>query len=464
MELLQLALFWLIVAICDATFLDSRKESLGLQSTSKSLEKACDFNGKTLNAITVEEKPYIIFNQSCMVNLNSTSEGFIKVTSCIDGWIMDTAIILAKKCNFTLDIFTKEGMIFGDAIEIENGSKILTGQFKEIERFDMILHAVFITLPRLDIVRFLYPLGHDRMAIFIQNNVGQQNNWSMYTRIFSFEVWMTLLATLLFPTILISLKDILVNKNQVCSLMKLFQKFSASLALNLGGNFFSSKDRATILLCHLSYGIIIWICIRASLTSKLTKRIYDYPFRTLEELSSTKYSLLTLENGTTAANVFVHAPHGSTEHKVYQNNMNKDSFMEMDEMFERILTESYKAGFMSEKAANYDLAQKFLYCRTLIPWRSKITIPFSIGINKKLQQYEALDLVTKRTIQSGLAKKFEAKYNRIVPSHCDPESPKITIGYERIFPIFLILLCGMCASVIFMFILEIPSNIYRSIN
>ena len=70
----------------------------------------------------------------------------------------------------------------------------------------MILHAVFITLPRLDIVRFLYPLGHDRMAIFIQNDVGQQNNWSMYTRIFSFEVWMTLLATLLFPTILISLK------------------------------------------------------------------------------------------------------------------------------------------------------------------------------------------------------------------------------------------------------------------
>ena len=119
MELLQLALYWLIVAICDATFLDSRKDSLRLQSTSKSLEKTCDFNGKTLNAITVEEKPYIIFNQSCMVNLNSTSEGFIKVTSCIDGWIMDTANILAQKCNFTLDIFTKEGMIFGDAIELK---------------------------------------------------------------------------------------------------------------------------------------------------------------------------------------------------------------------------------------------------------------------------------------------------------------------------------------------------------
>ena len=166
---------------------------------------------------------------------------------------------------------------------------------------------------------------------------------------------------------------------------------------------------------------------------------------------------MTLENGTNAANVFIHAKPGSAEHKVYQNNMDKHSFMKMDEVIEGLSTKPYKAGFLYEKVATYNLVKKGLYCKILSPWQGRHLIPYSIGVNKNLQQYEAMNFATKRIIQSGLVKRLEAKY-QIVSSQCNQEKQEITIGYEKVFPIFLLLLSAMSASVFIILILEILSS------
>ena len=91
------------------------------------------------------------------------------------------------------------------------------------------------------------------------------------------------------------------------------------------------------------------------------------------------------------------------------------------------------------------------------PWQGRHLIPYSIGINTNLQQYEAMNFATKRIIQSGLVKRLEANY-QIVSTQCNQEKQEITIGYEKVFPIFLILLSAMSASVFIILILEILSS------
>ena len=415
----------------------------------------CNMNGQVLNAITVEEKPFVIYNSGCINASPTNNNSYIDVSNCIYGWVVDVVMALEKNCNFTLKSFTMENLTYGDVIEAEDGTFLKSGLFAQIEKFDMILGAPYITIPRMKELNYITDLGFDRMAIFIKNDIGEQNDWWMYGKIFSIEVWLVLFGIALFPSLLISTKDFLLHDEKLGSVGEIVSKFMSSFALNFGGNFFHSRNRALVLIAHLSYGIIIWIFFRGSLTSKLTSRSYNYPFTTLEELSGTHYSLLTMNKDSKAANDFLNAPQHSVYHKILKNNMDDgSSFVGVEDAFQKMFEKPLVATYFYEQVGSHSLAKRRLFCETLIPWRSLIHFPYSVAFNKDFKFFESINLAVHKLKESGLVKRYIAKYDKVVPQKC-VKNEEVTIGYEKTFPLFIFLFSAMCVSVLYMFIVEI---------
>ena len=452
-QLLFFGLYVVILVQLKAKFLDKRR---GLNAIIDKDGLTCDMNKKVLRAITIEEGPHVIYNNSCIDRLPESNSSYIEITDCIYGWMVDFFLVLEKHCNFILKVFqSKMDMPYGDVVKMQEGGYNLSGMFAEVDNFDMILGATLITLERAEVVNYLYPLVDTRMVIFINNDLDHQNQWLMYCEIFTMEVWLTILAIATLPTIISALHDVLVFEEPSLSFKGMTRKFVASFAYYFGGNFLDRRHRGLILICHLSYGIIIWIFFRGSLTSKLTERAYKYPFTSLEEFSRTNYRLLTARKDTKVANHFLNAIENSSREMVWLNNMDQNSFTGLKTAAEKIFEESMTAMYYYELEGSYHLAIHDKFCDSFIPWKNDKKLLYSVSVNKNFSNFESMNMLAKRMRQSGMVQKFLVQhYHDIVPDTCKEEK-QVEVGNEKVFPLFLILIGAMIISILYMLIIEL---------
>ena len=408
---------------------------------------------KIVTAITLEEEPHVIYNRSCIAKLPKSGSTHFEVTNCISGWLVDLFHVLEDHCNFKLKAFASHKNIpYGDVVKMENGEHHLSGLFAEGINFDMILGASCITEERVEVMNFLYPLVETRKAIFIKNDLDHQNQWFIYFEIFTLEVWIAILAIAILPTVISAIHDTMITNELEIGLIAMTRKFVASFAFYFGGNFLDKRNRGLVLICHLSYGILIWIFFRGSLTSKLTERSYKNPFNSMEELSTTPYYLLTARNNTRIVNHFLHGFRNTSREQVFSNNMDNNSFIGLEIATKKLLEEPYTAMYYYEMEASHYLSKMKQFCKTLIPWKNHVKLLYSVAFNKNFANFESLNMVAKRMKESGLVQDIFFRHN-IVPRKCEEEI-EVTVGYEKVFPLFFILLSAMCGSVLYMFILE----------
>ena len=145
----------LVIPLTNTLFHDFRKVSDGQRKT----VKHCDLYGQIVKAITVEEEPFVVFNSTCMDTLPISNKSHINVTRCVHGWVVEVVKALENNCNFTLQAYTLSNLTYGDVLETEDGTLAQTGLFAEIEKFDMILGASFITIPTLKVVNYFTDLS-----------------------------------------------------------------------------------------------------------------------------------------------------------------------------------------------------------------------------------------------------------------------------------------------------------------
>ena len=427
-----------------------------MNTLGKDHEKECDMKNQVVEAITIEDQPHVLYNYSCIGKLNpNANSSFIELTGCIYGWMVDFFHVLENHCHFQLRVYAStQDITFGDVVKNQKGGYHLTGVFAEILNFDVILGATLMTEERAQIVKFLYPLLETRTVIFIQNDLRNQNHWFMYFEVFTVEIWASILGMAILPTVLSTLHNRLVLKENP-SLIKVAKKYVASLGCFFGGNFLDQRNRVLVLICHLSYGMVIWIYYQASLTSKLTERSDKYPFTSLEELSLTDYRLLTGRNTTKIASHFLEALPNSPREKVWKNNMDEHSFIGMSMAAEKLFEEKFRALYYYELEGSYQLAKQNKYCDTLIPWKNDAKILYSVSFNKNFSYLDMINMVAKRMKGSGMIQKLYARY-KIVPVECKMEEENVEMGYEKVFPLFLFLMGAMIISFLYMVVIEFP--------
>ena len=96
-----------------ASFLDKRGLSSSTLANSKT--KGCDLKNRVVTAITFEEVPHVVYNQSCIDRLPVSNSSYFELTHCITGWLVDIFHVLEKHCNFELRVKAlKRNIPFGD--------------------------------------------------------------------------------------------------------------------------------------------------------------------------------------------------------------------------------------------------------------------------------------------------------------------------------------------------------------
>ena len=254
----------------------------------------CDLKGQIVRGVTTEEPPHTMIDWTCIAQNTDAN-------SCVSGMVMDIITEVAESCNFKLQLHVKEkGSKFGD-VEEANGTLITSGLFKGFETpyqdrdFDFISNPVVMKAIRAKVVDFTAPYHETRYITVIRNDLSHENHWFMYLSIMSKEVWILMFLTLFIPSVILSLEEVLLQKRNF-RLKTFISNLYGTFTANFGGNFLGNQrtvPRMTALAFHLCYGIIIWMYFRAVLTSRLTERHHDLPFKNLDELSESNYELVT---------------------------------------------------------------------------------------------------------------------------------------------------------------------------
>ena len=178
------------------------------------VHSTCNLDGKVIKAITVEEAPHVMVNQSCLKSLEKEIKNHpCKATECVHGLIKDILKEVSNTCNFTLELYLRKGA-FGN-VKLINDTLITTGNFQGFETpyqegdYDLIANPVVMKDLRLRIVDYTVPYMDTKMVIVIKNDLRQENHWLMYLSIMSPEVWFLMIITLIFPCLILSLEELL---------------------------------------------------------------------------------------------------------------------------------------------------------------------------------------------------------------------------------------------------------------
>ena len=79
-QLLFFGLYVVILVQLQAKFLDRR---IGLNAIIDKDGLICDMKEKVLRAITIEEGPHVIYNNTCIDRLPESNSTYIEITDCI---------------------------------------------------------------------------------------------------------------------------------------------------------------------------------------------------------------------------------------------------------------------------------------------------------------------------------------------------------------------------------------------
>ena len=104
--------------------------------------------------------------------------------------VLDT---LQSQLNFTFRGFTRKDLKLGSPQLLSNGSISLgDGMFKDLQSgmIDIMVIPLTILPVRFQIVDYLYPLYHDKVAIYIPNDLEEHViDWTVYFNPFSYQLW-----------------------------------------------------------------------------------------------------------------------------------------------------------------------------------------------------------------------------------------------------------------------------------
>ncbi len=123
-----------------------------------------------------------------------------------------------------------------------------------------------------------------------------------------------------------------------------------------------SGSKWAVFICLLA-GSIMWIYYRASLTSKLSVEEKVLPFSTLSELADSPYRLGVPSRGHAYGEIFANHERGTIYEKVFENNMDSNSFFSMRDGLNWILEEPQRAYFQLLQATN---AIKEFHCKVYV--------------------------------------------------------------------------------------------------
>ena len=241
--------------------------------------------------------------------------------------------------------------------------------------------------------------------------------------------------------------------DQKWTLYTFLSRFTQAFASNFGGNFLAQGLKSGQQLAIFAYfinGLIVWICFRASITAGLSTKIFQLPFRNLEELIDTDYLLTTTTKEGFTGSLFSEAKIGQIEYQVFQNNMNNESFNGNVKGLRALKNVPLRAHFHYTQGILQNLGD-WDQCELLVVWKSQFKHNFAMAL-KKNSKFKRLNKMVLKMYETGELQRLQSKYF-LEFEECTEKSNSswTSVGFEKLASIFIfIFACGILSLLCFL--------------
>ena len=282
--------------------------------------------------------------------------------------------------------------------------------------------------------------------IVIKNTVDEEFDYAMFYNPLRPEIWAVLFALCFMPTFIMAFQEYLMHDDKL-TLYSFISRIVKALSSNFGGNFLAQGMKSGQQMAIFAYfinGLIVWICFRASITAGLSQKIFQLPFRNLEELINTNYLLsTTTQEGFTGA-IFSNAKPGTIEYQVFQNNMNlKESFNGNIKGLKSLNEIPYRAHFHYTQGILQNMGD-LNQCDFLVVWKSQVKHNFALAL-KKNSKFKGLNQMLLRMDETGELQRLQNQYFLRFRT-CQEGSNWSSVGIEKLASIFIFLLICVILS------------------
>ena len=217
-----------------------------------------------------QEAPYFSENKTYLMN------GFTS------GLISDVWNILEHHLNFSTLLFKDKKHVWGNAIELANGTIITTGITDDLskKKVDVVIAPISMTPLRRQFFSYLPPIQDEMIGIVIPNSaVVESYDFYLFFKPLHIYLWISIAITILIVSIIMSLTT-MNGKIYLWSTFKTMFGGTPSSEEN-----YDKASKRIVALTALITSVIIWTSYNASFTSELASVVEIYPFVDLESLA-----------------------------------------------------------------------------------------------------------------------------------------------------------------------------------
>ena len=216
-----------------------------------------------------QEAPYFSQNKTYLMN------GFTS------GLISDVWNILEHHLNFSTLLFKDKKHVWGNAIELANGTIITTGIADDLfkKKVDVVIAPISMTPLRRQFFTYLPPIQDEMIGIVIPNSaVVESFDFQLFFKPLHIYLWISIIVTIIIVSVIMSMA----TRNGNIYLWSSFK-------IMFGGTpneYVSDRgSKRVVVLTALITSVIIWTSYNASFTSELASVVEVYPFVDLESLA-----------------------------------------------------------------------------------------------------------------------------------------------------------------------------------
>ena len=270
------------------------------------LQRRNNFRGVKLRMLTENDGTNIKLHQDV---LKSTSrpqghpDDLFRISkSQISGAFYDLLVILEQEMNFTAELFLRNRRSWGT---YNFTSKKAMGMLLNAERgeVDLIFSTYSMTAERNQVVKWLFPIVTETMAIFVAKTEWKKKiPWLLYVYPFTMDLWCFLLGNLF---LVASMLVVLRRATAVVTRSKNVPNWNYGLLLwTVFCSYFGMKPTGIsegdtthqhaspvriVIFTMALVGTVVFMSYRAALTSELSVGLVKPPFSDLQEFLDSEY-------------------------------------------------------------------------------------------------------------------------------------------------------------------------------
>ena len=367
------------------------------------------------------------------------------------GILVDVANDLFDRMNCTWEAIRAVDGTFGSRAVNGNWSGLI-GMLKNKE-IDMALSDLAVTVERSEVVDFAVGILKSKRNLYMKRP-NQALSWTTFLAVFDHNFWIVLVAIVFSLSVIFFITYFFASVEDTADVgISLSTVLLAFVGLGITVNPRGLPGRILVLTVCLT-GSIVWWAYNAGLVSHLTFDTINYPIGTLQHIADNKQFNVVIQKGTADEGYFLDASPNTDAYLIGKTVKEKKEELlveSLEEIEMKLLADPYLIYFGEEIAARHIFDS---YPRQIaeVADEDYFKVSISFAFQKNSPYVPLANYILNGMLSSGTPSRFLNALENTKNHTGNEEDNFKAIKYENIFTAFLILLVGILAAILSLYV------------